>query len=91
MIWLALFVTDLQWPRGSAQRRFADWLATVECARDDEARDAGAPELSPRRVLSPRLVGAWLTIALLAAVAVGHACGERLIGPLLKFSHALCA
>jgi Zn-dependent protease with chaperone function len=40
-IWAAQFVTDLQWPWGSAQRRFTSWLATLEQARDDEARAAG--------------------------------------------------
>ena len=40
-IWLAQFVTDLQWPCGSARRRFSGWLATLEHARDDEARVAG--------------------------------------------------
>jgi Zn-dependent protease with chaperone function len=40
-IWLAQFVTDLQWPWGPAQRRFADWLAVLEIARDDEARAGG--------------------------------------------------
>jgi hypothetical protein len=40
-IWLAQFVTDLQCPWGSAQRRFASWLAALEQARDDEARAEG--------------------------------------------------
>ena len=40
-IWLAQFVTDLQWPWGTAQRRFTDWLAILELARDDEARAGG--------------------------------------------------
>jgi hypothetical protein len=40
-IWLAQFITDLQWPWGPAQRRFIGWLATLEYARDDEARAAG--------------------------------------------------
>jgi hypothetical protein len=40
-IWAAQFVTDLQWPWGSAQRRFTSWLAALEEARDDEARAAG--------------------------------------------------
>jgi hypothetical protein len=40
-IWLAQFVTDLQWPWGAAQRRFTDWLAVLEIARDDEARAGG--------------------------------------------------
>jgi hypothetical protein len=40
-IWLAQFVTDLQWPAGGARRRFMGWLATLEQARDDEARAGG--------------------------------------------------
>jgi hypothetical protein len=40
-IWLAQFVTDLQWPWDAAQRRFTDWLAVLEVARDDEARAGG--------------------------------------------------
>jgi BlaR1 peptidase M56 len=40
-IWSAQFVTDLQWPRPSAQRRFTDWLVSLEEARDDEARAGG--------------------------------------------------
>ena len=40
-IWLAQFVTDLQWPSASAQRRFDLWLAALETARDDEARATG--------------------------------------------------
>jgi hypothetical protein len=40
-IWLAQFVTDLQWPWGASRRRFTRWLATLQCARDDEARAAG--------------------------------------------------
>lgn len=40
-ILLAQFVTDLQWPWGSARRRFTGWLAALQCARDDEARAAG--------------------------------------------------
>jgi len=40
-IWLAQFITDLQWPWNSARRRFTDWLAILEQARDDEARAGG--------------------------------------------------
>jgi len=40
-IWIAQFVTDLQWPWASAQRRFETWLAVLEHARDDEARAQG--------------------------------------------------
>jgi hypothetical protein len=117
-----------------AQRRLAEWLATLEWARDDEARAAGAkgadlaaavlgslryqlrasrigagligqpdalpariarllrplPEAPPRRAPSRRLPGAWLPLALFAALIVGHAFGERLIGPLLSLSYTLC-
>jgi hypothetical protein len=133
-IWLALLVTDLQWPWGAAQRRLADWLAALECARDDEARAAGAqgadlaaavlgslryqlrggplgatligrpdalpariarllrplPQPSPpRRAPSQRVAGAVLTLSLLAAVAAGHWCGERIIAPLLALSYTV--
>lgn len=40
-IWLAQFVTDLQWPWAPARRRFNGWLEALELARDDEARAAG--------------------------------------------------
>ena len=40
-IWLAQFVTDLQWPCASARTRFTRWLASLELARDDEARAGG--------------------------------------------------
>jgi hypothetical protein len=40
-IWLAQFVTDLQWPSASARTRFMRWLASLELARDDEARAGG--------------------------------------------------
>src|SRR5262249_55385625 len=41
-IWLAQIITDLQWPWPSARRRFARWRSTLELARDEEARVAGA-------------------------------------------------
>jgi Zn-dependent protease with chaperone function len=40
-IWIAQFVTDLQWPWSRAQVRFEAWLAALEHARDDEARAEG--------------------------------------------------
>lgn len=40
-IWLAQFLTDLQWPWPSARRRFSRWLESLELARDDEARTTG--------------------------------------------------
>jgi Zn-dependent protease with chaperone function len=54
-IWIAQFVTDLQWPWTSAQRRFETWLAALEHARDDEARAEG-------------IEGADLAAALVASV-----------------------
>jgi hypothetical protein len=54
-IWIAQFVTDLQWPWSSAQRRFETWLAALEHARDDEARAEG-------------IEGADLAAALVASV-----------------------
>jgi Zn-dependent protease with chaperone function len=54
-IWIAQFVTDLQWPWASAQRRFETWLAALEHARDDEARAEG-------------IEGADLAAALVASV-----------------------
>ena len=41
-IWLAQFVTDLQWPWPQAERRLDRWLEALELARDDEARLLGA-------------------------------------------------
>jgi predicted LPLAT superfamily acyltransferase len=54
-IWIAQFVTDLQWPWTSAQRRFETWLEALEHARDDEARAEG-------------IEGADLAAALVASV-----------------------
>ena len=41
-IWLAQIATDLQWPSPFARRRFDEWLTTLELARDEDARLAGA-------------------------------------------------
>lgn len=41
-IWLAQIVTDLQWPMPAARARNADWRASLELARDEEARLDGA-------------------------------------------------
>ena len=41
-IWLAQLATDLQWPNPSARQRFQRWLASLELARDEEARLEGA-------------------------------------------------
>ncbi|MGH8169265.1 MAG: hypothetical protein ACRET5_12370 [Steroidobacteraceae bacterium] len=41
-IWLAQWVTDLQWPWPGAMLRFERWLDALELARDDEARASGS-------------------------------------------------
>jgi Zn-dependent protease with chaperone function len=55
-IWIAQFVTDLQWPWSSAQSRFERWLAALEHARDDEARAEGieGADLAAALVVSVR-------------------------------------
>jgi hypothetical protein len=130
-IWVAQFVTDLQWPWGRAQRRFTSWLAALEEARDDEARaggvegadlaaaivgslrfqcskcDAGSvgligqqelvqariarllrplPETVPYHDTSRVTIAVLLTLTLVFAMAMGIACGERMIGPLLALT-----
>jgi len=130
-IWIAQFVTDLQWPWASAQRRFETWLAALEHARDDEARaegiegadlaaalvasvrfhrniasgacarligDRSALEERVERLLQPLAssprdgmpttlqVLFFLTLALMAALALGTVYGERFVGILLAFS-----
>ena len=40
-IWIAQLMTDLQWPRPSANKRLRSWLGALEMARDDEARANG--------------------------------------------------
>jgi hypothetical protein len=130
-IWIAQFVTDLQWPWASAQRRFEMWLAALEHARDDEARaegiegadlaaalvasvrfhrnvtggayasligDRSALEERVARLLKPvasaprdRMpttlqVASFLSLALIAALALGTIYGEQFVGTLLALS-----
>lgn len=40
-VWLAHFVTDLQWPLPGARARLREWYACLELARDEEARMRG--------------------------------------------------
>jgi hypothetical protein len=40
-IWLAQFLTDLQWPWPQARERLDTWLTALELARDEEARIYG--------------------------------------------------
>ena len=130
-IWIAQFVTDLQWPWASAQRRFETWLAALEHARDDEARaegiegadlaaalvvsvrfhhnviggayagligDRSALEERVARLLKPVAsappdkmpttlqVASFLTLAVIAALALGTIYGEQFVGTLLALS-----
>jgi hypothetical protein len=130
-IWIAQFVTDLQWPWASAQRRFETWLAALEQARDDEARAEGiegwdlaaalvasirfhrgkthgvcAPLTGDRSALEARIdrllqppqanprdsvatyvqLALLVTLALLAALGLGHSYGKWLVGALLALS-----
>lgn len=59
-LWLAQCATDLQWPSRRAAERLRTWMQVVECARDDEAREAG-------------IEGADLAAAILAAVGLYEA------------------
>jgi hypothetical protein len=70
-IWLAQLVTDLQWPWGPARRRFTGWLATLEHARDDEARAEGVEGAD----LAAAVLGSLryqLGIDTAAATLIGH-------------------
>jgi hypothetical protein len=75
-IWIAQFVTDLQWPWSPAQRRFETWLEALEHARDDEARAEG-------------IDGADLAAALVASIRFhrGHTAG--ICAPLIGKRSAL--
>jgi hypothetical protein len=67
-LWLAQFVTDVQWPRSGAPVRFHQWRRALELARDEEARRAGvhganlaAGILAAARLESSASAGAALT------------------------------
>src|SRR5580692_2323767 len=77
-IWIAQFVTDLQWPWISAQKRFERWLAALERARDDEARAEGieGADLAAALVASVRF-HRNMTIAAGAAGACARLTGDR--------------
>jgi hypothetical protein len=85
-IWLAQFVTDLQWPWGPARQRFLGWLAALEHARDDEARAGGIEGAD----LAAAVLGSLrfqLKVAPAAATLIGQpealpARIERLLRPL---------
>jgi hypothetical protein len=70
-IWLAQLITDLQWPWPWAGRRLEVWLETLELARDDEARAAGAD-------------GADLAAAVLASVRYLERVTARQVGRRLQ-------
>ncbi len=75
-IWIAQFVTDLQWPWSSAQRRFDTWLTALEHARDDEARAEGVD-------------GADLAAALVASLRFHRDCNGGICAPLIDSRSAL--
>ena len=58
-IWVAQFITDLQWPWPQAPRRMTAWLAALELARDEEARREGieGPDLAAAVLASVRFLG----------------------------------
>lgn len=75
-IWIAQFVTDLQWPWSSAQRRFETWLTALEHARDDEARAEGVD-------------GADLAAALVASIRFHRGRAGGICAPLIGDRSAL--
>ena len=75
-IWIAQFVTDLQWPWASAQSRFQTWLATLEEARDDEARARG-------------IEGSDLAAALVASIRFHRGRSAGICAPLIGERSAL--
>lgn len=75
-IWIAQFVTDLQWPWSSAQIRFEAWLTALEHARDDEAREQGVD-------------GADLAAALVASIRFHHGSAGGVCAPLVGNRSAL--
>lgn len=87
-IWLAQFITDLQWPWPGAERRLGAWLDALEWARDDEARRAGADgaDLAAAVLASVRFLEAHLRHSrpVRAGTQLAHA---RLCGD----GQALCA
>lgn len=75
-IWIAQFVTDLQWPWSSAQRRLETWLTALEQARDDEARAEG-------------IDGADLAAALVASIRFHRGGNAGICAPLIGDRSAL--
>jgi hypothetical protein len=70
-LWLAQLGTDLQWPARGARRRFRDWRAALELARDDEACERGVD-------------GSDLAAALIEAARLGEATGSPVIVGLIQ-------
>jgi hypothetical protein len=75
-IWIAQFVTDLQWPWVTAQTRFERWLTALEHARDDEARAEG-------------IDGADLAAALVASIRFHRERVKGICAPLIDNRSAL--
>ena len=64
-IWLAQLLTDVQWSSPWARRRFDRWVASLEMARDEEARLRGTR--------GEDLAAAVVAVAGMLPVARGHA------------------
>ncbi len=87
-IWVAQFVTDLQWPWPGAQRRLTAWLAALELARDEEARREGAEgaDLATAVLSSVRFLGE-LTLRQRTALGGTQLAHARLIGDEQTLQH----
>jgi beta-lactamase regulating signal transducer with metallopeptidase domain len=82
-VWLAQILTDLQWPLPGAPARFAAWRATLEFARDDEARAIADADALASAVLRAARRGSALAVVGVSstASAVLRARVERLMAP----------
>jgi hypothetical protein len=87
-IWLAQFITDLQWPWPQAQRRLTAWLAALELARDEEARYEGidGSVLAEAVLASVRFLGEQPAPEL-NALGGTHLAHARLIGDETSLRH----
>jgi hypothetical protein len=91
-IWLAQFVTDLQWPWPQAQQRFRRWLTSLELARDEEARMTGVrgADLASAILTSMRLSQGAVALSPIATLMSDESVLARrvksLLGPVVNHS-----
>jgi hypothetical protein len=82
-LWLAQIATDLQWPSAAARRRFADWRAALELARDAEAcervdgSDLAAGLIEAARLHCDRAASGEAAVGLMAPRGPREAFSER--------------